>query len=151
MNYQTYQATMRQRMESKTVPVFRLRPKAPRGPRASAGSMEATIFWNSPADRRGVAGFRVYRDNENNLVFETKDPNTRQATIKLPGNSAAMCFVSCVSELGRESPKIPVVVQSNTDKYVLSGTGGETGGAAASTPPEWPQEPSGGHFRRYYY
>lgn len=151
MKYQGVLSTVQARtVEGRGAPVFRLRPMAPRGLRTAAGSLEAMIFWNTPADMRGVAGFRIYRDNESNLVYETKDPSTRQATIRLPGASSAMCFVCSVSEIGRESPKISITVRSNTDKLLQTGNSGETSGSSPVSPPEWPNEPSGGSYRRIY-
>lgn len=150
MNQQGNPAMVKDRADTQRKPMFRLRPKPPRGLRSSPGSMEATIFWNAPADRNGVGGFRIYRGDESNLIYETKDPNTRQATVKLPGNSSDMCFVATVSEIGRESPKLPVRVQSSSDKYLQNGQPGETPGTSPTPPPEWYLEPSGGQYVRWW-
>lgn len=134
--------------------LYRSRPAAPTNVQAQKGSLEATIFWNRPANLEGVDGWRVFLDNEANLVWWTSDPNARQATIKLPGDASRMAFVCAVSKLGREGPKVAVKVQSNTDKLVVTGTGGATGGSAAPTPPQWPSEPGGGSYEDddgYYY
>jgi hypothetical protein len=126
---------------------FRGRPGLTRSLRAQSGSLEASVFWNLPADPRGVASFRIYKDNDQNFFQEIKDPNCRQFLVKLPANTKSRVYVSAVSSLGREGPKGEgIQVQSNTDSYVTSGTGGATGGTPSNSPPppEWPDEPTGG-------
>ena len=123
---------------------YRGRPMIPRQVRATAGSLETLITWNGPEDMRGVAGFRIYKDNENNLVEEVRDPARRQTKVKLPGNGAAMIYVSAFSTLNRESPKVVVRGTTNTDQLVVTGTGGATGGSEGAQPPGWTEEPGGG-------
>jgi len=123
---------------------YRGRPMMPRQVRASAGSLEALITWNGPEDMRGVAGFRVYKDNESNLVEEIRDLSRRQTKVTLPGNAKAMIYVSAFSTLNRESPKVAVLASTNTDQLVVTGTGGATPGTAPVQPPGWPDEPDGG-------
>ncbi len=132
-----------------TIMPFRGRPQAPRNVRATAGSLETLITWNAPANMEGVEGWRVYKDNERNIVSDTLDRNARQYRAKLPGGQAkALFLVAAVSELGREGPLVAVLAQSDTNKLVLTGTTGETGGAASTAPPGWEEEPTGG-FRRF--
>lgn len=126
---------------------YRARPMIPRQVRATAGSLETLITWNGPEDMRGVAGFRIYKDNENNLVEEIRDPLRRQTKVKLPGNGAAMVYVSAFTTLNRESPKIAVRATTNTDQLVVTGSGGATGGSEGAQPPGWTDEPSGGRGR----
>lgn len=130
---------------------FRGIPQPPRGLRATSGSMEATVVWNAPADQRGVAGYRVYQGTELNLVSGTLDRSVRQFKVKLSASVTDVCFVSSVSALGRESVRLPVTVNSNSDKYVTNGTSGETSGSAAQPSPEWTQEPTGGMNTWDYY
>jgi hypothetical protein len=112
--------------------------------RTQPGSLETIVFWNSPPDLRGVSGWRVYEDIETKKVWESQDPTVRQVRIKMPSDTSRLFFVSCFSKLGRESAKVPVVGSSNSDKFVVDGTTGETGGTAPTPPPEWEDEPSGG-------
>ena len=123
---------------------WRGRPAPPRALRTSQGSLETIVFWNGPVDLRGVNGWRVYEDIETKKVWESQDPTVRQVRIKIPSTTSRLFFVSCFSKLGRESAKIPVVGSSNTDKMVVDGTTGETGGTAPAPPPEWEEEPTGG-------
>ena len=116
------------------------RPEPPRGSRYTPGSMEAAIFWNMPADIRGADGFRIYRPDDNTVLFETMNPATRTAIIKLPASAKSLVYISCVSKAGRESPRIPLYVESNSDKYVADGTVGATAGTTAAPPPEWSSE-----------
>jgi hypothetical protein len=127
---------------------FRGRPDPPRNLRASPGTMEVLIYWNAPACSRSVDGFRVYQGNEYTQVWKTDDPAECQVRIKLPANTTDVFFVSCVSRLGRDSPKIPVYATSNSDKYVVSGTSGETAETGAQPGAEWAHEPTGGGRRR---
>jgi hypothetical protein len=106
--------------------------------------VEVLIFCNGPACGRGVDRFRVYQGSGNNLVWTATDLAIRQVRIKLPANTTDIFFVRCVSRVGRESPKISVQASSDSDKYVVQGTSGETNGGGAPTGPEWHEEPSGG-------
>jgi len=130
------------------IPLFRGIPAPPRNVRCSSGTMEVLVTWNAPPYLLGVDGFRVYQTTENNLVWSTKDRTVRQARIKMPANTTDNFFVSSVSELGRESAKIPAQGTSDTSKYVVTGTSGETGGTGGAAGAEWSKEPSGGRYRR---
>jgi hypothetical protein len=132
-----------------TAAPYLLRPSAPRNLQANAGSLECLLTWNEPADARGVNGYNVYLSSETSLI-DKLDSSARQYRVKLPANSKDIAFVSSVSAIGRESPKIPVQVSSNTDQYVETGTSGATDGSSAPTPPEYPSEPGGGRARYYY-
>ena len=125
--------------------MFRGVPQPPRALRATPGSMEATITWNAPADDRGIAGYHVFQGKESNLISGNLDRNVRQLKVKLSAGATDICFVSSVTTLGRESVRIPVVVTSNSDKYVQTGTTGETSGTTAQPSPGWTQERSGGY------
>jgi hypothetical protein len=68
-----------------------------------------------------VKKFRIYLDNEANLVHEcemSKAPANLTSSgvlnsfgVTLNDNNWHAAFVSSVSELGRESPKIPIMVK----------------------------------------
>ena len=120
------------------------RPAPPRGLRSDEGSLETIIYWNAPADQRGIAGWRLYRGTETNKIWETKDPTRRQVVVKMDADSTDIFYLSSFSKLGRESAKPEVFASSNTDKLVVDGTTGETSGTPASPIPEWGSEPSGG-------
>lgn len=131
---------------------YRQRPMSPRQVRATSGSLEALITWNAPEDTRGIVGFRIYKDDENGLVEEIRDPARRQTKVKLPGGSGkAMVYVSAFTTLNRESPKIAVLAQTNSDQLVVTGTGGATSGTEGAEPPGWGEEPGGGRQRDDLY
>lgn len=132
-------------------PPFRLRPQPPRNIQVQTGTMEVLLSWNMPADLRGVDGFRVYQDTESNLVFETKDLGARQIRIKMEAAKTRLFFVSCVSRLGRESVKMPKLGSSDSNKYVVTGTTGETVGTTGTPYSEWFKEKSGGRRDWRYY
>jgi len=122
----------------------RKRPDPPRSLIAQQGSLETLITWNAPQKDSDVAGWKVYKDNESNLVATITDPMTRQYTAKLPASTKTYFYVSSINAAGRESIKVQVLGQSNTDQMVTSGTGGGTSGSSSSPPPGYPDEPSGG-------
>lgn len=122
----------------------RRRPDPPRSLIAQAGSLEALITWNAPQKFDDIAGWRVYRDNEGNLVDAIFDVGSRQYRPKLPANTPTAFYVSSINNAGRESIKVQVIAKANTDQYVTTGTGGGTSGSSSSTPPGYNQEPSGG-------
>jgi len=131
---------------------YRGRPQAPRALRATAGTMEATVVWSLPGDSRGILKFRIFQGNEDNLIGQTEDRTVRQFKVKLPANAKDMVYVSAISRLSKESVKVPVLVTSKNDKYVVNTTGGETEGTAAAPPPDWYLDPSGGaKAGRYRY
>ena len=123
-------------------------PSPPRSLILQSGSLEVLLTWNAPEDMRGVDSFYIYQDTENNLVWKSPDRSTRQYRAKVPADTPVAFYVSCVSKAGRESPKVQVIGKANTDKYVQTGTSGETGGTAPSVPPGWIDEPTGGAFRK---
>ena len=88
------QARLMQREKSAPWPsaagAFRGVPQPPRGLRATAGSMEATIVWNAPADQRGIAGYHVFQGTESNLISGNLDKNVRQLKVKLSAGTAGL-------------------------------------------------------------
>lgn len=125
---------------------YRGRPQAPRDVRSQAGSLSALITWSAPRTMEGVDGWRVFKDSETMLVWQSSDPRVRQLQISLPAKASANFFVCAVSSLGREGPKIQVVASSNTDQMVASGTTGATSGSGATPPPGWGDNPYGGRY-----
>lgn len=125
---------------------IRKRPDPPRSLISQAGSLEALITWNAPQKSDDIAGWRIYRDNEGNLVDAIFDVNSRQYRPKLPANTPTAFYIASINNGGRESIKVQVIAQANTDQFVTSGTGGGTGGSSSSTPPGYAQEPSGGFY-----
>ena len=111
------------------------------------GSLEVLLFWTAPQDRRGMDAWRIFQNTETNLIMEIGDRNSRQTTVKMPGNSSAMFYVCAVSAFGREGPKLSVLAKSNNDLIVATGTGGGTSGTSSPTDPTWQDQPSGGNYR----
>lgn len=112
-----------------------------------SGSLEVVLFWSAPQSMLGVDKWRIFQDNENNLIQQIDDRNARQVTIKMPGNSSAMFYVCAVSEFKREGPKRSVLAKTTTDQIVTSGTTGATSGSSSTPDSEWTQQPSGGNYR----
>ena len=122
----------------------RRRPDPPRSLISQPGSLEALITWNGPQRASDVISWRVYRDDETNLLASITDVNTRKIIVKLPANTPTGIYVSSVSASGKESIKVPIIATANTDQYVTTGTGGGTGGTTSPPPPGYGGEPSGG-------
>jgi hypothetical protein len=112
------------------------------------GSLEVLLTWNAPEDLRGVDRFYVFVGTENDLVWQSHDRSCRQVRLKVPADTNTAFYVSCVSKAGRESSKVQAIGKAGTDKYVTTGTTGETSGTQASTPPGWMDERTGGAFRK---
>jgi hypothetical protein len=109
------------------------RPDPPRSLIIQPGSLEVLLTWNAPYKSGDVASYRIYRDNESNLVSSISDPNVRQARIALPASTPTAFYVSSVNALGRESVKVQVI-----------GSAGVTATPSPALPPEYHLEPSGG-------
>ena len=88
-------------------------PANPRNLMAVPGSSKCTLTWNAPGDPRGVDSFRVYADTESNLVFSSQDSLATQFILQMNSGSSRMAYVSCVSSLGRESNKIPILLHAS--------------------------------------
>jgi hypothetical protein len=114
------------------------------------GTMEATVVWCAPSDLRGVHHYRIYQGDERNLIHETSNQNERQWKVKVPATAKDMIYVSTVSILGRESAKIPILISSNDNQYVVSTASDATPGQAAPTAPDWSYQPSGGALYKWY-
>jgi len=123
----------------------RRRPQSPRSLISQAASLGAVLTWNAPVKMKGVIGFRIYKDSETNLLEEVRDLSRRQYRVTLPANTKANYYVSTFTVQGAESPKIPILVSSNTDQLATAGSG--TNGSQPSPPPSWNNEPSGGSSR----
>lgn len=120
------------------------RPDPPRGVRVTGGSLEVSVYWNAPANMRGVLKFRVYKGDENTLRFESLDHKARSCTIKVPASDNDVYYVKSVGAKGLESPVASGWGQANSDSYVAAGSTGATSGSGASEPSGWSSEPSGG-------
>jgi len=130
--------------QSITLAGTRRRPEPPTNLQAQGGSLEILLTWNAASLSKGIVGWKVFKDNENNLVATIKDFNTRQYKHKMPADTTAAFYVCSINSLDRESIKVQVIGKSNTDKLVTTGTAGATSGTPAEPPPEWPDEPFGG-------
>lgn len=112
------------------------------------GSLEVVLFWSVSQNRLGMDSFRVFQDNENNLIQQIGDRNARQLTVKMPGNSSAMFYVCAVSMFGREGPKLSVLAKTNSDLMVVTGTSGGTTGSSSAPDQDWKNQSSGGRYVR---
>lgn len=129
----------------------RKRPDPPRSLIAQSGSLEALITWNAPQKMGDISAWRVYKDNENNLIDTITDVGTRQYKPKLPASTPTAFYVSAINPLGIESIKVQIIAAANGDQFVTAGTSGGTGGTTPSTPPGYSGEPSGGGGRRFAF
>jgi hypothetical protein len=127
--------------------LYRGRPGAIQDLQYRPGSLEIVLYWSAPQNMQGVDGWRVFQDNEGNLIQQIDDRNARQVTIKMPGNAKAMFYVCAVSEFKREGPKKGLLTQTNTDQVVVTGTAGATPGIPSAPDPTWRGQPSGGLYR----
>ena len=127
-------------------------PQPPRSLIAQQGTQKSVLTWAAPADTRGIDGWRVFVDSDNQIFATINDPATKKIEIPIAASSSRFAAVSSFTRVGKagyiESPRIPIVVTANSDKYVVTGTGGETAGTSPSNPPEYASEPSGGFLSR---
>lgn len=131
-------------LDARRLYAFPRLPEAPRNPVAQLGSFETLITWYAPADLRNVEKFRIYDTETTDIVWESVDSSARKTRLTLAADTKKLFLISSVDPQGRESEKVPIVGQSNTDKFVVNGTAGETGGTSPGPPPGWEDKPSGG-------
>ena len=129
--------------------------RAPRPPRSlisQAGTQKAVLTWSGPEDNRGVDGWRVFVDDDLQVFATIHDPATRKTEIPISASGSRFAAVSSFTRISKtkfiESARIPIVLTANTDKFVVTGTGGETSGVSPSSPPEYSSEPEGGRGDR---
>jgi hypothetical protein len=90
-------------------------PPAPVGVQAIVGTMKVTLKWNVAAVDQGlIAGFRIFKDTESNLVQTVSDPNARSIDIPLTDNSPHNFFVASVSPAKKQSKPVRTVAQNGT-------------------------------------
>ena len=130
----------------------RRRPDPPRSLISQSGTQKAVLTWSGPVNMRGVDGWRVFVDSDTQLFATIYDPTTKKIEIPVTASGSRFAAVSSFSKVGKntiiESARIPIVVTANTDKFVVTGTGGETSGVSPSAPPEYADEPQGGRGDR---
>ena len=130
----------------------RRRPEPPRDIRVQAGTQKAVVTWVSPVVIRGVDGYRVFVDDDNQLFDTINDPSTKKIEIPITASGNRFVAVSSFTRTGKttliESARIPAVATANSDKFVVTGTGGQTSGTSPASPPEYANEPGGGAIER---
>ena len=81
-------------------------PAAPRNVRVNSSTGYITIVWDAPQDPQNVQGWRVYLDNENNLIDSIGDVAHRSTQVSLSDHAQHGVYVSSVNPMGKESRKI---------------------------------------------
>lgn len=101
----------------------RRRPDPPRDLQVTVGTLDVTISWTAPVNPVDVAGWRVYKDTESNLIDKIADPSTTQVKIKLSISSPTAFYISSVNSIGQESIKIQAIgTPAQPNLGSLSGT-----------------------------
>lgn len=115
------------------------KPQSPRDVFVQPASRSVLLTWKLPEDHDNVAGYRIYKNTESNLVAEIRDKGTRQALIPLDSGASpqpANFFVCSISTLGRESSKVMVQGKATAEAsapnvpepppgYLAEGAGGK--------------------------
>ena len=109
------------------------RPDPPRSLISQPGPLNALITWNAPQNTTNIAGWRIYQNDETNLVLSIMDVNVRQYSPTLAAGVGTAFYVSSVNQLGVESIKVQVIAVA-----------GAAGSSSAGLPPGYGGEPSGG-------
>lgn len=130
---------------SRNVSGTRRRPQPPRNLISQPASLGALITWNAPVKSVGIAGWRIYKDNENNLLEEIRDPSRRQAQVRINASSAQAFYVSSFTLQGAESPKMQVIASPSLGEFLVAfNDPGAVNPKIPNDPPEWASEPTGG-------
>ena len=149
MSWPTDPRLERTAAEELAVNLFRGIPQPPRAVQYTVGSREVLLTWLGPADESGIKGWRVKRDNEFNIVWQTDERTQRSARISVPSDTPVALIVCSYTELRRESPQVVVKVRANTDSLVAGGTAGATPGASAPPSGDWQGAGGGGRGKLY--
>lgn len=84
-------------------------PAAPVNLQAQPGPRGIFLTWTLPALSTDIAGWRVYKGDENTLYHSTQDRGTRQVFVESTAGDAPPTinlFVSSINNLGVESLKV---------------------------------------------
>jgi hypothetical protein len=95
-----------------------LKPAKPRDLFSQAGPRGVLLNWRAPADVREVAGYRIYKDDEQSLFAEIRDPSTTQHFVEATAGSSPPItnfFISTISKLGNESSRVQIQAQAITE------------------------------------
>lgn len=118
------------------------KPQMPRDVFVQPGPRGVLINWRVAAGfTEDIAGFRIYKDNEQSLFAEIRDPNTTQHFIEATAGATPPVtnfFISSFNKLGIESPLVQVQSAAITE------AGAPT---MPSTPPTYQNPPSLGQRR----
>jgi hypothetical protein len=108
------------------------KPQPPRSLQSTSSSRSVLLTWYPPAinQRRGIAGWRVYKGSEDNCVMTIKDPFITQATVPASSGQTESpvytFFVSSVNVAGVESTRIPIQGSALAEDPSASTTAPET-------------------------
>lgn len=86
-------------------------PGAPRDLFVQSGPRGILLNWRPPATNVDVSGYRVYKDDENSLFAELRDPGATQHFIETTAGASpptVNLFISSIGKLGTESPKVQI-------------------------------------------
>jgi hypothetical protein len=94
-----------------------------------------TVSWSAPVDTRGIVGYRIYLDKENNLINTVSalmgnakaDPShTHSVNLKIAPATTHTVFVSSITNQGRESSKIPIAITGAAVAQAVGSTSAPT-------------------------
>lgn len=84
-------------------------PSPPRDIQTQPGPRVILVTWKLPTVSQDIAGWRVYKDDENTLFHEFHDRGTKQCVVEVSAGATpptVNVFVSSVNALGVESVKV---------------------------------------------
>jgi hypothetical protein len=94
-------------------------PVPPRDIFLQPGPRGVLLNWRAGAGfTDDIAGYRIYKDDEQSLFCEIKDPSTTQHFVESSAGSTPPVtnfFVSSINKLGQESPLVQVQSQSKVE------------------------------------
>lgn len=103
------------------------KPEQPRNVQAQSGSRKVLVTWDAPVVTDGIIGYKIYKDNENQLFDTITDPNVRQYSVPATAGSTPPVVNVFVSSFTKQDESNPVQVQGSATA--------ESGAPADPTPP----------------
>ena len=88
------------------------RPQSPRDVVFQSGSRGGLLVWKLPAFSDDIAGWRIYKDDDQNLHAVINDRGVRQMKIDLSSGATppvSPIWVCSINAAGVESPKVQVL------------------------------------------
>jgi hypothetical protein len=102
-------------------------PDPPRNLQSQSGSRKVLVTWDAPVITNGIAGYKIYTDNEGQLLDTVTDPNVRQYNVPASAGSTPSVMNIFVSSFTNQQESMQAQIKGSASV--------EAGAPADPSPP----------------